>query len=555
VSDALPARVGGRLRGALGRVPAPGAPLTLRNRLILSIVALVVLLTVVIGAVSVVALRGSLMNQLDADLSQAVQRAVAGSGPGTGGRPTVSPDYEDLSGPRQAPGTFTALLQGDSVVQVHIDDDGQVTTQTSTSDGTAVQRVAQSAVPVTADLGGDLGSYRLQAVPVQIRTSSASVSTVVAATLVVGLPTDTVSRTVTSLVTIIALVTLVGLALAVVIAYGVVRYALRPLERMTDTALRVAELPLDRGEVALAERVAEPDADVRTEVGRVGAAFNRMLGHVAGALEARQQSENKVRQFVADASHELRTPLASVRGYAELTRRMGTDLPPDVVYAMGRIESEAVRMTSLVEDLLLLARLDEGRDLVVGDVDLTRVVLDAVNDAHVASDSHPVDLDLPDRPVVVPGDAMRLHQIVANLLTNARTHTPDGTRVHVALGVDPSGRDALVTVADEGPGIEPSVLPVLFERFARADSSRSRTAGSTGLGLAIVEAVVHAHGGHVSVESSPAGAVFTVRLPLEGPTAPDAAATAATSRTAGPTTTAAQGQGQGQGEEARLARA
>ena len=519
MSDALPARLGGRLRDGLRRVPAPGAPLTLRNRLILSIVALVVLLTVVIGAVSVVALRGSLMNQLDADLAQAVQRATPSGGPTSGGTPTVSPDYEDLSGPRQAPGTFTALLQGDRAVQVHIDDDGQVYTQTTTSDEAAVQHAAESTEPITVDLGGDLGSYRLQAVPVQIRSTTASLSTVSAATLVVGLPTDSVSRTVTSLVTIIALVTLVGLALAVVIAYVVVRYALRPLERMTDTALRVAELPLDRGEVALAERVDDQDADTRTEVGRVGAAFNRMLGHVAGALEARQRSENKVRQFVADASHELRTPLASVRGYAELTRRMGTDLPPDVVYAMGRIESEAVRMTSLVEDLLLLARLDEGRDLVVGDVDLTRILLDAVNDAHVAAGSHPIDVDVPDEPVVVPGDAMRLHQIVANLLTNARTHTPEGTRVHVALALDREAGEAQVTVADEGPGIEPTVLPVLFERFARADSSRSRTAGSTGLGLAIVEAVAHAHGGQVTVESSPAGAVFRVRLPLEGPVA------------------------------------
>ena len=281
------------------------------------------------------------------------------------------------------------------------------------------------------------------------------------------------------------------------------------------TATRVSELPLDRGEVALAVRVPPSDADPRTEVGQVGAAINRMLGHVASALSARQASEHKVRQFVADASHELRTPLASIRGYSELTRRGNHELPEDVVHAMGRVESEATRMTSLVEDLLLLARLDEGRDLDRKPVDLSRLLIDAVSDAHAAGPDHEWSLDLPDEPVQVEGDAARLHQVVANLLANARVHTPPSTAVRVALADDNEGH-AVVTVSDDGPGIPAELQPLLFERFARGDSSRSRAAGSTGLGLAIVQAVVTGHGGTVSVESVPGKTSFRVELPASG---------------------------------------
>ena len=526
MSDALPARVGSRLRGLVGRAPGLAGPLTLRNRLILSIVALVVLLTIVIGSVSVFVLQASLMRQLDDELEGATGRSVPMvNAQGSTSRPYLTPDGDDLSGPRQSPGTFTAVVVDGSVVAAYrVEQSGRVVSPRLTDDLTSVvTTIAGSTTPETVSLGSALGSYRVESLAVgyQTTTTSGSVATT-PAYLVVGLPTSSVDRTITVMVITILAVTLIGLAIAIAVAYGVVRSALRPLERMSDTALRVAELPLDRGEVALAERVDEADADTRTEVGRVGASLNRMLGHVAGALEARQQSENKVRQFVADASHELRTPLASVRGYAELTRRMNTGLPDDVVYAMGRIESESLRMTSLVEDLLLLARLDEGRDLVTGDVDLTRVVLDTVNDAHVAGPTHDVDVYVPDEPVTVSGDAMRLHQIVANLLTNVRTHTPEGTHVHVSLTVDDASGQAVVSVADDGPGIDPAVLPVLFERFARADSSRSRKAGSTGLGLAIVQAVVHSHGGTVDVASSDDGATFTVRLPLATPVvAPD----------------------------------
>ena len=242
----------------------------------------------------------------------------------------------------------------------------------------------------------------------------------------------------------------IGLLIAGVAGALIVRATLRPLNRVAATATRVTELPLDRGEVALAVRVPAADTDPRTEVGQVGAALNRMLGHVADALSARQASETRVRQFVADASHELRTPLAAIRGYAEVARRGRDEVPPDVAHALRRVESESTRMTSLVDDLLLLARLDTGRPLAVEPVDLTALVVDAVSDAHVAGPEHHWQLDLPEVAIRVPGDAARLHQVVANLLANARVHTPPGSTVTTTLAVDAGS--AVLTVADDGPG-------------------------------------------------------------------------------------------------------
>jgi two-component system OmpR family sensor kinase len=244
-----------------------------------------------------------------------------------------------------------------------------------------------------------------------------------------------------------------------------------------------------------------------------------MLGHVAGALQARQDSEARVRRFVADASHELRTPLASIRGYAELTRRSGQRLPADVVHAFSRVESEAIRMTGLVEELLLLARLDDGRPSAREPVDLCRLLVDVISDAHAAGPGHRWQLALPDEAVEVCGDEPQLHQIIANLLANARVHTPVGTTVAVRLGL--RGNEALLEVIDNGPGISPELLPEVFERFARGDGSRSRGTGSTGLGLAIVSAVVTAHGGRVGVSSKPGWTRFTIHLPVIETGVPD----------------------------------
>jgi len=271
--------------------------------------------------------------------------------------------------------------------------------------------------------------------------------------------------------------------------------------------------------VALAVRVPPADADPTSEVGRVGQALNHMLGNVEAALEARQTSETKVRRFVADASHELRNPLAAIRGYAELTRRNRDEMPADAAFAMARVESEAERMSRLVEDLLLLARLDSGPAIDVAPTDLTELVINAVSDARAAGPDHSWQLDLPAEPVVALGDRHRLHQVVVNLLANARTHTPPGTRVET--GLDLRAGQAVVTVTDDGPGIPEEIASHVFERFTRADTSRVRADGpsgtSTGLGLAIVAAVVEAHQGRVTVASRPGRTTFTVFLPLAAP--------------------------------------
>jgi two-component system OmpR family sensor kinase len=300
--------------------------------------------------------------------------------------------------------------------------------------------------------------------------------------------------------------------------------SLRPLNRVAATAQQVSQLPLDRGEVALAVRVPQSDADPTSEVGRVGQALNHMLNNVEDALEARQASEMKVRQFVADASHELRNPLAAIRGYAELTRRSRSEMPADAAYAMSRVESEAERMSRLVEDLLLLARLDSGPDIDVQPADLTEIVINAVSDARAAGPDHSWQLSLPDEPVLALGDRHRLHQVVANLLANARTHTPAGTRVETAI--DLQDGQAVIRVTDDGPGIPAAIQNRVFERFTRADTSRVRAEGatsgtSTGLGLAIVAAVVEAHQGRVTVSSVPGRTEFSVWLPrAEAPVEP-----------------------------------
>ncbi|PQM47281.1 putative sensor histidine kinase TcrY [Mycobacterium talmoniae] len=331
------------------------------------------------------------------------------------------------------------------------------------------------------------------------------------AVIVTGLPMANVDDTMIRVLLIFAVVTAVAVAAAITVGMLIIRRALAPLTRVAQTAGEVVNLSLDRGEVTLPVRVPEPDANPYTEVGRLGSAVNRMLDHIATALSTRQASETRVRQFVADASHELRTPLAAIRGYTELAQRMRDDSDA-VTHAMSRVASETERMTHLVEDLLLLARLDSGRPLQREPVDLSRLAVDAVSDAHVAGPDHEWKLDLPAEPVIVAGDEARLHQVLTNLLANARVHTGPGTVVTTQLAT--AATHAVLQVIDNGPGIPEQLQPEVFERFARGDTSRSRKGGSTGLGLAIVSAVIKAHHGSIEVHSAPGHTAFTVRLPL-----------------------------------------
>ena len=317
---------------------------------------------------------------------------------------------------------------------------------------------------------------------------------------VVGANLADTTATLRRMTSVLVIATLAVLATLVAAGVWVLRQGVRPLDAMTATAGAIAA-----GD--LSERVA--DTDPRTEAGRLGAALNTMLGRIEAAFAARAAAEQRLRRFVADASHELRTPLTSIRGYAELYRSGALPAKPDLDDAMRRVESEAVRMGVLVDDMLLLARLDQGRPLETEPVRLDVVAADAAADARAVDPARPVTVDAEE--VTVTGDDARLRQVVGNLVGNAIRHTPPGTPVRVVVRAD--GGVARVEVADEGPGMDAETASRVFERFYRADPARAT--GGSGLGLSIVAAVVEAHGGSVRVETSPGnGATFVVELPL-----------------------------------------
>ncbi|MCX4485859.1 HAMP domain-containing histidine kinase [Streptomyces anulatus] len=507
-------------------------PWTLRTRLVVSAVSLIAVVAAVIGSVTAIAFHSYMYGKLDDQLHSVAERAQRPPGPGPAPQALrAAGPLGFVGGGGQPLGTFGALLGEDgSVTASKVVEDSGLRAQESAKPLTGEQRSAlEEAAPGTGegarsvDLPG-LGGYRVEAA-----------TTTEGYTVLVGIPSAEVSGALTTLIVVEVCVTAAGLLAASIAGTVLVGVALRPLRRVAATATRVSELPLHSGEVALLERVPDAEADPRTEVGQVGAALNRMLGHVGSALTARQESETRVRQFVADASHELRTPLASILGYAELTRRAtgsreAPERDPVTRHALGRIESEADRMTGLVEDLLLLARLDSGRPLSYGSTDLLPLVVDAISDARAADQGapgrdarHRWRLELPAEPVTVRADPDRFQQVLVNLLANARTHTPPGTTVTVSVRPPVrAGGPVTLEVRDDGPGIPAELLPHVFERFARGDASRSRGAGrgtgaatgSTGLGLAIVQAVVSAHGGRVRVDSEPGRTVFVIELPV-----------------------------------------
>lgn len=401
------------------------------------------------------------------------------------------------------------ISKAGAVVENYVVREGSTSAALDAAQLQAVTAGADAGAPRTVDLG-DFGRYRVvrDARIVWVRTDPGIRRQQV--TSYSGLPLSGARSAVLDTLRSVIALNVLGLLLTAIAGTWLVRRSLRPLRRVASTAHEVSQLQLDSGQVALAPRVPDADTDTRTEVGQVGTALNRMLDNVGDALNARHASEQRVRQFVADASHELRTPLASIRGYAEYSLRQ-TDLSEPVAHALTRVQSEADRLTELVEDLLLLARLDAGRPLERELVDLSQLVVEGVSDARAAGPDHVWSLDLPGEPIETQGDQRRLHQVLVNLLANARVHTPPGTTVHVALS-RLNGRPTM-SVADNGPGIPPDLQPEVFTRFARGDTSRNRAAGSTGLGLSIVAAVVAAHGGQVTMQSGPGHTVFTVTLP------------------------------------------
>jgi two-component system, OmpR family, sensor kinase len=465
---------------------------SLTSRLVLTAVALVVAVSVLIGVAATLAIHNRLTAQVDDQLTETVRRLSFAP-------PGVSPDQDGGRSPalgNSRPGTLVAGFF----------DDGSDPVGSKYGIGpdssTALDAAALAALDdVTVDGGihdvdvPGLGGYRVEALGGTIEGK--------AGTIVVALPTSEVDDAVHSLITYEAALIAVGAVLAAGGGLLLVRRQLRPLRQVAATAHEVAALPLSEGDISLDVRVPEHLTDERTEVGQVGGALNTLLAHVESSLDARYRSEQQVRQFVADASHELRTPLATIAGYTELARRR-----PDgdnVQTALTKVEEESARMTSLVEDMLLLARLDAGRPLEREPVDLTRLLLEAVSDARVVGPDHQWRLDLPETPLEVTGDERRLHQVVTNLLTNARKHTPPGTTVTVA------GRPDGFDVHDDGPGFPADFVDKAFERFARVDEARERTGGA-GLGLSLVEAIVHSHGGTVTLQSAPGGTTIEVRL-------------------------------------------
>lgn len=481
-------------------------PRTLRAKLTWGLVALLALSCATVGLTSVFALRGYLTRQIDHQLADSgclfpsslqqpadiEQESVADDDHG---------DTEaDTRG--QAIGTFGARLTDAKISEAAVvQPDRRTAVTLDAADEATLNAVPTDGGAHTVTFSA-LGDYRVYACVGKDDD-----------VLVSGLPLAPLQETVHRLAIVSSVV--FGGALVITGVTGAlwVRRSLRPLRRVTDTAAAVATLNLDSGAVTLPGPTSA--GDPHSEAGQVAAALDRMLGHVQEALSKRHTSEERLRSFAADASHELRTPVASIRGHAELALRHPGPVPDKVERALDRVAAEAARMSAMVDDLLLLARLDAGRPLQREPVDVTRLVIDCTDDARAASPGHSWALDLPETPVTVTGDSHRLAQVLTNLLANARLHTPAGTLVTVRLEQREPGQ-CLLSVTDNGPGIPPELRQTLFERFTRADRRHPGTGtggAGAGLGLSIAAAVVAAHGGALTFESKPGSTVFSVLLP------------------------------------------
>ncbi|OBA68693.1 two-component sensor histidine kinase [Mycobacterium sp. 1554424.7] len=485
-------------------------PHSLRRQLLLGVLAVVSVVLVTVGVVSVLSLRGYVTAMSDADVAQSLD-ALSNSytryrngdhgSTGRGAQPIAQAMLEFTD---QTPGNVIAVLHDGAVIGSAVFSEAEARPAPADAVHAIESEPWPDDAPPRTEKLGSLGSYRVDS-----RAYGSDL-------LVVGVSQARANEIIARKnITTTALIA-GALAITAGLTIWVVGITLRPLRRLAATAAEVAAMPLTDGDHRISVRVQPNDTDPDNEVGIVGHTLNRLLDNVDTALAHRADSDLRMRQFITDASHELRTPLAAIQGYAELTRQDSSALPPTTEYALARIESEARRMAVLVDELLLLSRLGEGEDLQTQDVDLADLVVNAVNDAAVAAPTHSWVKDLPDEPVWVRGDHARLHQLVSNLLSNARVHTPPGVTVTTAITCRRRGAEppyVELTVADDGPGIDADLLPRLFERFARADTARSNGSG-IGLGLAIVSSIAEAHHGSVTAESADGRTVFRVRLPM-----------------------------------------
>jgi two-component system, OmpR family, sensor histidine kinase TrcS len=481
-------------------------PRTLRRQLVLGVLAVVTVVVLVVGLITTLSFRSYVNTLNDAEVDESLDALNHSY---TRYHRGESSHHGDLAHAMLA---FTGQNQGNVIAVLH---NGEVI-------GSAVfyEDDARPAPPDvvaaiktqpwqddrlrTATLGS-LGAFRVDS---QNATAEDR--------LVVGVSLNLANKLITRRIISATVLLIAAMLVTAGLAMLVVTYALRPLRRVAATAAEVAGTPLIGDDHRITARVQPADTDPDNEVGIVGHTLNRLLDNVDSALAHRAESDRRMRQFITDASHELRTPLSSIQGYSELTRQDSATLPPTTEYALARIESEARRMTSLVDELLLLSRLGEGQDLRTEDVDLGDLVLNAVNDAAVAAPTHHWVKQLPEVPVWVRGDRDRLHQLVSNLLTNAWVHTPPGVTVTTAIArrrPSTGAPYAELIVSDDGPDIDPDLLPHLFERFVRAKNARSDGSGN-GLGLAIVDSIVKAHQGSVAAESAGGRTTFRVRLPI-----------------------------------------
>jgi two-component system OmpR family sensor kinase len=466
--------------------------LSLRGRLLVGVIALTVLGLVVSDIATFTSLQNFLVGRIDTQLKAGHSEATRQlGGPGSDGRQPSSFPVGTVAERVRPDGTVVAFTvtypfgstpsEARPVLPKPLPDAGE----------------ENAASPFTVSGTNGVSEFRVTDWPERFFNDDY---------VVLAIPLTDVQTTLNQLLLLEAIVTVGVVAAMAILAWLIIQLGLRPLARMGAAA----------GEIAAGDysRRVQP-ATSKTEIGRLGLALNAMLTQIEAAFAERTASENRLRRFIADASHELRTPLTSIRGYSEMLRRGAEESPNDAELARRRIEEESVRMSTLVDDMLLIARLDQGRPLDSKPVDLQVIARDAAADARAVAPRRKIKLDAPDT-VLVAGDDTRLRQVVGNLVRNALVHTPATTPVEIA--VTTSNGTAQLSVADHGPGLPPGDRERIFEPFYRADASRSRDSGGAGLGLSIVSAVVAAHGGKVKVrETEGGGATFDVELPLAGP--------------------------------------